>query len=63
MVLAWECRRTREVYREGGTALTRPSLRAPLDELRAEAAGALSTATLAEVEREYILRVLRERTV
>jgi PAS domain S-box-containing protein len=37
-----------------------PSLRALLTELRGEAVGVASTATLAEVEREYVLRVFRE---
>jgi formate hydrogenlyase transcriptional activator len=37
-----------------------PSLRALLTELRVEAGGVASTATLAEVEREYVLRVFRE---
>ena len=37
-----------------------PNLRALLTELRVEAVGAASTATLAEVEREYVLRVFRE---
>jgi PAS domain S-box-containing protein len=37
-----------------------PNLRALLAELQVETAGGASTATLAEVEREYILRVFRE---
>ena len=36
------------------------SLRAPLDEIRADAAKAAGGATLEEVERDHILRVLRE---
>ncbi len=37
-----------------------PNLRAPLAELRADALEPASNSTLEEVEREYILRVLRE---
>jgi formate hydrogenlyase transcriptional activator len=37
-----------------------PSLRALLDEMRINAVPALSSGTLEQVEREYILRVLRE---
>ncbi len=37
-----------------------PSLRAPLSELRAEASDARGNSTLEEVERDHILRVLRE---
>jgi formate hydrogenlyase transcriptional activator len=37
-----------------------PSLRAPVSEIRAEAADSSGSTTLAEMEREYIIRVLRE---
>jgi transcriptional regulator with GAF, ATPase, and Fis domain len=37
-----------------------PTLRAPLEEIRPDAAPAIGGATLEQVEREYIVRVLRE---
>ena len=37
-----------------------PSLRAPLDEIRMNAVPVVSSGTLEQVEREHILRVLRE---
>ena len=37
-----------------------PTLRAPIDELRQDSPEASRTDTLEEVEREHILRVLRE---
>ena len=37
-----------------------PNLRAPLAETQADASGAASSSTLEQVEREHIIRVLRE---
>jgi formate hydrogenlyase transcriptional activator len=50
-----------ENFIERSVILSRgPSLRAPMAELRADAAEPTGGSTLEEVEREYILRVLRE---
>jgi formate hydrogenlyase transcriptional activator len=50
-----------ENFIERSVILSRgPNLRAPLDEIRADAAAAPVGATLAQVEREHIIRVLRE---
>jgi formate hydrogenlyase transcriptional activator len=50
-----------ENFIERSVILSRgPGLRAPLAELRAAAAEAISGSTLEEVEREYILRVFRD---
>ena len=50
-----------ENFIERAVILSRgPSLRAPLAEIRADAAAPLSSSTLEQVEREHIIRVLRE---
>jgi formate hydrogenlyase transcriptional activator len=50
-----------ENFIERSVILSRgPNLRAPLDEIRAGAVDAPVGATLAQVEREHIIRVLRE---
>jgi transcriptional regulator with GAF, ATPase, and Fis domain len=50
-----------ENFIERAVILSRgPSLRAPLAEIRQDAAQTAGGATLEEVEREHILRVLRE---
>jgi formate hydrogenlyase transcriptional activator len=50
-----------ENFIEQAVILSRgPSLRAPLAEIREEATKAAGSATLEQVEREHIIRVLRE---
>jgi PAS domain S-box-containing protein len=50
-----------ENFIERSVILSRgPSLRAPLDEIHADEAGAAASNTLEQVEREHIVRVLRE---
>ena len=50
-----------ENFIERSVILSRgPSLRAPLSELRAESSDSRGSSTLEEVERDHILRVLRE---
>jgi formate hydrogenlyase transcriptional activator len=50
-----------ENFIERSVILSRgPNLRAPLAEIRADAVDATTAGTLAEVEREHIIRVLRE---
>jgi formate hydrogenlyase transcriptional activator len=50
-----------ENFIERSVILSRgPNLRAPLVELRADAAASVGSSTLEEVERDYILRVFRE---
>jgi transcriptional regulator of acetoin/glycerol metabolism len=50
-----------ENFIERAVILSRgPNLRAPLAEIRADAAEPVSSSTLEHVEREHILRVLRE---
>lgn len=53
--------RERENFIERSVILSRgPSLRAPLKELQSTGSGRLGSATLEEVERQHIIRVLRE---
>jgi DNA-binding NtrC family response regulator len=50
-----------ENFVERAVILSRgPNLRAPLAEIRSDAAAPMSSSTLEQVEREHIIRVLRE---